>query len=167
MKITIATILITLAVIGWRMQDLRSDSRLGPILVDAAEAVDANITPDWVPFESAIKSGDTSGRPTMVFIYADWCTWCKKTFAETFTDENVLQYLRENYQVVKLNTEAATPAIVMNEQTITEAQLSQVLGATGLPTYVFLDSQGQPITRTMGYYDAESAMKLLTTIAEN
>ncbi len=167
MKITIATILISLAVIGWRLYEFIPDTGAPAILARAtAHTTQDSTGPDWIPFESAIKEADSTGRPSMVFIYADWCQWCQKTFAETFTDETVLQYLKENYQVVKLNTDGSDAAIVMNEQTITEAQLSQILGATGLPTYVFLDSEGEPITKTVGFYDAESAMKLLTTVAE-
>jgi len=162
-KIAIATALITLAVIGWRLNDI------GPGSGDSDESSTTDVTsaiPDWISFESAIREGETTGRPSMVFIYADWCPWCRKTFRETFTDDRVLQYLKENYQVVKLNTDSSDPAIVMNEQTITEAQLVQVLGAGGLPTYVFLDSEGKPITKTMGFYDAESVLGLLATVAE-
>ncbi|MFV1980570.1 MAG: thioredoxin family protein [Rhodothermia bacterium] len=167
MKITIATILISLTVIGWRLYEFIPDPGTQSISARApAHTTEGSTGPDWIPFESAIKEADSTGRPSMVFIYADWCQWCQKTFAETFTDETVLQYLKENYHAVKLNVDGPDAAIVMKEQTITEAQLSQILGATGLPTFVFLDRQGDPITKTMGYYDAESAMKLLTTVAE-
>jgi thioredoxin-related protein len=163
MKITIVTILATIAVLGWKMQDYRT----GPPEPSSARAAVLDVdNPEWMPFESAIVQADTTGRPSMVFIYADWCQWCQKTFRETFTDEAVLAYLGDNFQVVKLNSDGVGPAIVMGEQVISEGQLAGVLGATGLPTYVFLDSEGQPISKTMGFYDAESVMRLLRTIAE-
>ncbi len=171
MKITIAAILVALAIIGWKLQDAGpgSNHSLGSgaqsTASDAAAIAGVSAGPDWMPFESAIKTGESTGRPSMIFIYADWCPWCRKTFNETFTDEIVLRYLKENFQVVKLNTDSPDAAIVMNGQTITEAQLSQILGATGLPTYVFLDNEGQPITKAMGFYDAEAVMGLLTSVA--
>ena len=59
----------------------------------------------------------------------------------------------------------SSAAIIMNDQTITEAQLAQILGAAALPTYVFLDSEGQPITKTTGFYDARTLLELLKNVA--
>lgn len=162
MKITIGTILIALAIVGWRLHDM-GPSAAGPsIFSNEAAPVDS---PEWVSFEAALKAGDSTGRPSMIFIYADWCQWCQKTFRETFTDETILEYLGENYQVVKLNSDGSSAAIVVNEQNISEAQLSQILGATALPTFVFLDSEGQPITKTTGFYEAEILLELLKNVS--
>ncbi len=46
-------------------------------------------------------------EPRKVYIdaYTDWCGWCKKMDATTFSNEKVIKYMNRNYYCVKFNAE--------------------------------------------------------------
>lgn len=155
MKIGIVTALVALGIIGWGLN--RQPVHSVP---------DDLAGPEWISFSSALQTGDATGRPTMVFVYADWCGWCRKTFAETFTNPAIIEQLNQDFQVVKLNTDSAEPVLAMGDQIVTERDLSAVLGATALPTYVFLSAEGKPVGKLQGFYAAEDLSSELASVSE-
>jgi thioredoxin-related protein len=133
--------------------------------VRSAEIVVATgVAPDWKSVADALESAEESGQPLMVFVYTDWCGWCQRTFGTTFRDKSVLSYLNENFQAVKLNAES-NQQVNYKGRNLPEGLLAHLLGATGFPTFVFLNSEGVPVYRTSGYRAAEGYLELLKFIA--
>jgi thioredoxin-related protein len=101
----------------------------------------------------------------MVFVYTDWCGWCQRTFNTTFRDMAVLQFLGENFQAVKLNAESNLP-VEFGGRELPEGLLASILGGSGFPTFVFLESDGTPVYRTSGYRPASGYLELLKFVAD-
>ncbi|AGY59546.1 thioredoxin domain-containing protein [Gloeobacter kilaueensis] len=85
-----------------------------------------------VPLEQAL----TSGRPTFVEFYADWCSSCQ-------TMAPVIAQLKERYgsraNFVMLNVD--------NPRWLPELQQYKVYG---IPHYAFLDDRGRPLGSVVG-----------------
>jgi len=61
---------------------------------------------EWITSFSELQSKMTQ-NPKKVYmdVYTDWCGWCKKMDATTFTNPNVVKYMNKNFYCVKFNAE--------------------------------------------------------------
>ena len=60
---------------------------------------------NWVSIEEAEEKAAEDGKKILVDMYTDWCGWCKRMDAVTYTDEKVIAYINENYHAVKFDAE--------------------------------------------------------------
>ena len=76
----------------------------------------------WISFDEAIKLN--SGYPKkkiLIDVYTDWCGWCKKMDAVTFSNPVIASYINEHYWAVKLNAEGYD-TIIYNGVTYTNTK---------------------------------------------
>ena len=87
------------------------------------------------------------GKPIFLDFYADWCAPCKQMDRTTFQDDQVVE-LSKKFTMVKIDCTA--PDILTNE-------LMKKYMVTGMPTYIFLSSEGLEINslREIGYVETE------------
>ena len=120
----------------------------------------------WNKYDDALKLAAKSKKPIMVDFYTDWCGWCKRLDKDTYGNEKVMEYLNQQYVVIKLNAES-TSKVNYQDKSYTEASLAQAFGATGYPTIVFFDSKGEPINSLGGYLNAEKFLPVITYIGDD
>lgn len=145
-----------------------------PVTISNAQSTDAPPNadteplpgPTWVSLQSALSTAKVTDQKVMVFIYTDWCGYCRRMNNTTFVNEDVLSYLGEKFSAVRLNAES-NEKVQMEDQTVTEAQLAMALGANGFPTTVFLEANGQYITRLPGYLEPQTYVDVLRYIGDN
>jgi len=94
---------------------------------DAARAEEKEIP--WAKtFNDALGQAKKAHKPVMVDFYTDWCGWCKKLDADTYTDKRVIK-LADQFVAVKVNAEKEGEAVAKR------------YGITGFPTILFLDPE--------------------------
>ena len=104
---------------------------------------------EWLSFEEAVKRNEKEPKKFIVDVYTDWCGWCKKMDANTFTNPVIIKYINENYWAVKLNAERKD-TVVLGQQTFINENLTQRRGPHQLavallngkmtyPSIVYLD----------------------------
>lgn len=93
-------------------------------------------------FEAALREAKATRRPLMVDFYTDWCGWCKKLDAETYTDARVVAQAR-SFVSVKVNAEREG------------AQLARQYRVSSYPNIVFMNENGLVIDRFAGYLPGE------------
>ena len=120
----------------------------------------------WLTFDRGITEARNSGRKILVDVYTDWCGWCKKMDAETYNEKSVSDYLRSHYVLIRLNAESDA-RLTYNGKAFSERELASAFGISGYPTTLFLQSNGEPITRYPGYAEAGRFRKVLSFIAED
>jgi thioredoxin-related protein len=59
---------------------------------------------DWKTFQDLNSTGNED-RKVMIFIYADWCKWCKELDKSCFSDPVVAEFINSNYFPIKFNGE--------------------------------------------------------------
>jgi len=79
--------------------------------------------------------------PVLVFLYTDWCTYCRQMDQTTFQNPEVIGQMADDYVWLRLNAETDPEG----------AQLQRRFFVSGFPTLLILDSTGNEIDRLQGY----------------
>lgn len=103
------------------------------------------VTEEVEPFtltswQLASKRARAGKRLVMIDFYTTWCEPCKELDKTTWKDEGVLAWLRENTIAMKIDAEK-------------EVALAQRFGASGWPTMIFCDADGEEYGRITGLVD--------------
>lgn len=134
-----------------------------PVLSSVAQD-DASIPAEgvsWHPFQEAVDLARTHGKKVLIDVYAPWCPWCRRLQREVYTDPAVQAYLAEHFVATRLDGDDEEKTFSFQEHRLTASELAMGLGAQGFPTTVFLESDGQYITRLPGFVDAGEFLTIL------
>lgn len=99
----------------------------------------------WQKYDAQqIAAAQTAGKPVVIDFYADWCLPCKELDQKTFTDDKVIAEL-DRFVRVKADLTMANDA--------KNVALAKRYGIAGMPTIVFIDSNGTEAgaTRLVGF----------------
>ena len=139
------------------------------LAVPAQAQTDASVVPDdapdWLPMADAIADAQAGGKLLMVHVYAPWCGWCVRVDNEVYTDDAVQAYLAEHYAATRLDSDSDDPATFF-EYEMARRELASALGVSGTPTAVFVDADGELITKLPGYNDAQTFLLALQFVRE-
>ena len=126
-----------------------------------------------LPWTSIAHLGDSlraNPKPLMVFIYTDWCKYCKMQENITFKDSEVIDLLKDNFYCLKIDAE--------DERTLTfmgrnygpatggdfhplAIMLGKENGKLLFPTTVFYFPNNQLIQRFQGLQGAKDLEKFI------
>ena len=155
-------------------------------VICGAQAVTAQVK--WMGIEEAMRKQDSMPKTVMIDMYTDWCGWCKKMDAETFSNPELAAYINANFYPVKFDAETTDtimfpikhtdektgkvtselkPFINMQTGNRSPHLLAQMLlsGRMSYPTIVFIDFEGN-IAPVPGYQTVENLEPLLIYFAE-
>lgn len=139
----------------------------------------------WLEFDAGLAAARTSGKHVMIDVYTDWCGYCKKLDAETYSQEGVRKILADSYISVKLKGDSAKKLkvsglpleangktllqfVASDSATSSEQAISrQALRVRGFPTIAFLAPDGTLITKYDGYLNAEQFTHMINFIKDD
>ncbi len=126
-----------------------------PFVVQAQEV-------EWLTWDEAAQLAETDEKPKKIFVdvYTDWCGWCKKMDKDTFQNEEVAAYMKENFYMVKLDGEGKEPIefkgktykfVPSGRKGYHEFAAALLQGKLSYPTTVFLDEEMNMLSPVPGY----------------
>lgn len=130
----------------------------------------------WYSWEEAIKMMESKPKKLFVDVYTDWCGWCKRMDATTFTDPEVIKYMNKNFYAVKFNAEQKEEIqykgytlkyLAQGRRGVHELAYSLLNGQLSYPNFVYLDEEQQVITRSPGYKTPDVLIKELQFIGSD
>lgn len=128
----------------------------------------------WLTLEQAEEACKKKPRKIFIDVYTDWCGWCKRMDATTFSNPDVAKYVNEKYYAVKMNAESPE-SIIFKEKVYkynagrkaNDLAIQLLNGEMSYPTTVFVDEKLNVIQPLGGYLDASEFGKILGYFGEN
>lgn len=128
---------------------------------------------ELVRFEELSALQQKEERPVLVFLTADWCTYCKRVEQTSFTQKEIVETLNTKFYYVNFNIEQREP-IVLGEQIfrfkssgintgvheLAEA-IGTIDGVLNTPTFIVLNSRFEIMYQYGGFLDSKQIEKLL------
>lgn len=132
---------------------------------------------NWMDFEQAIEANEQEPRKILIDVYTDWCGWCKRMDASTFSDPQVVDYVNKHFYAIKLNAEKAAPITLKDKEYKVDSNLGRngthtlavelLNGKMSYPTIVYLDDRFNMLSPVPGYMSAKDIEKVLRFFAED
>lgn len=120
-------------------------------------------TINWMTVEEAAEAQKKEPRKVLIDVYTTWCGPCKMMDANTFTNEDVIDYINKHYYAVKFNAESPDE-VEFKGETYSNANydpnargrngvhdFSRALRVSAYPTIVYLDEELNMIAPIKGY----------------
>ena len=114
----------------------------------------------WYSIEEAVKLAAMEPRVLVVDVYTDWCGWCKRMDATTFSDPEIAELLNTHFYPVKLDAEGKED-IVLGDRTYKfvdngrngyhEVAVIATRGKLSYPTISYVDPGGNVLEAAAGY----------------
>lgn len=135
------------------------DYRTGPLLAPRPSAqsyrpTSYRTTLRWEQdFRAAAEQSRQSGRPLLVRVTADWCSYCQKMKRETFADQSIMRDISRGF-------------IAVNVDADTNRQLVQQMRVETLPTTLVIDSNMRIVERLEGFQTPQQLSQALRRHAQ-
>ena len=131
---------------------------------------------NWMSFTEAVEANKKEPRKFIIDVYTDWCGWCKRMDASTFSNAVIVDYINKNYYAVKMDGEYKKD-IVFNDRTYKfvprgrrgyhELPAELMGGKMSYPTIVYLDEDYGIIQSIPGYRSAKDLEPIIKFFGEN
>lgn len=106
----------------------------------------------WYTLEEALKLNKEHPKRIFMDMYTDWCGWCKRMEATTFTNATIAKYMNDNFYPVRFNAEQRD-SVVFNGQTFKnngvagsrtahDFAVAALQGHMSYPSFVFISDAG-------------------------
>ena len=114
----------------------------------------------WFAVDDLDKMKIDPSKKILVDVYTSWCGWCKVMDRKTFTNQEVVDYLNENFILVKFNAESREEVdfngkkysfMNVGRRGANGLAVEMLGGRMGYPTLVYYDSNLTKIRSSPGY----------------
>ncbi len=131
---------------------------------------------NWMTWEQAQEAQKKKPKKIFVDVYTDWCGWCKKMDATTFSHPEIIRYLNENYYAIKFDAEQKAPILFKDKEYKFVSQgmrgyhelAAELMGGKmSYPTTLYLDEQLNLLSPVPGYLDPPTCEMILTFFGSN
>lgn len=122
---------------------------------------------DWYGWNEGYPKGIEEDKIILVDAYTDWCGWCKKMDKTTYSNEEVVQVIEENFIPIKFNPEEKNKTYKIDGNEVKGQKLFQILTQgkrAGFPTTFFLFPESRTIRMVSGYKGPQDFKKVLNNM---
>lgn len=132
----------------------------------------------WMTIEEALEAQKTQPKKILIDFYTDWCGPCKIMDNKTYGHPVISEFLNDKYYPVKFNAEEKKQIEIFGRKFVNENtahkkgrnslhEFTQFMNVGAVPSTVFLDENGAPITILQGELSAKELEPYLTLISND
>lgn len=122
--------------------------------------INAQSKVEWISIETAQEKNVITAKYIVVDFTADWCGWCKKMDATTFSNPKVADVLNQEFYAIKMDFES-TIKFSFDGKQYTAKSFAKKAGIEGLPTMVVVSSDYKTFDIISGYQKPKPFLKEL------
>ena len=141
---------------------------ISPVLFSKAQTKESPKI-NWMTFEQAVEASKKVPRKIFIDVYTDWCGWCKRMDATTFSHPEIVTYMNEKYYAVKLDAEMKDTVVFKDHTFVNpnpagkrsshQLAVSLLEGKMSYPTTVYLDENVNLLTSALPGYLTPAALE--------
>lgn len=144
---------------------------------NAEQVVEKIDIPDkilWLNLEEAKNISVQANRKVMVFLYTDWCVWCRKMEKNTFRNETIANIVNSNFLPVTFDAENEKAIEFQNKsysyqdiepRGVHELAMELMGGRVTYPTIAFFNEKWELIQSIPNFHAADEFEMILTYFA--
>ncbi len=131
----------------------------------------------WLSIEEAEALNRQQPKKVFVSVYTDWCSWCRRMDATTYTHPVIVDYINEHFYAVKLNAEQTEPITFRGREYLNrnagqrrsahDFAIALLQGKMGYPSVAFFDERMNLITAMSGFRPPERMEPVLVFFSED
>ncbi len=134
---------LTFAALGVVLLFIFIAGKTTPVISDKEHTFVGDLT--WLnSYEAGLEKASQENKPVLLYFWATWCQYCAKLNNEVFPDPEVNSILKEKFVLVAINIDEDKDGI------------SKIYGVQYPPAEIFVDYEGNVITKVMGYTPKEN-----------
>ena len=99
-----------------------------------------------------IEEAAAQNRRLMLYFYQDGCPYCEKLLKDNFGNRSIAGKTQEYFDVIAINMWGDREVTDLDGKLTTEKNFARGLDVQYTPTLLFLDEQGELVTRLNGYF---------------
>lgn len=128
-------------------------------------------------FEKAATASKLENKPLVVFLYTDWCRYCRAMEQTTFNEKHIIQSLNRDFYYVPFNAESRTTVTLNgknfnfkptgNKEGLHEiaTALAQHQDKPTFPSLFIINSDFEIIYEASGFIDAKDLNLILKKVS--
>lgn len=148
------------------------------LIVPAFSVFSQDVKIQWVSIDTldkVLKDSATNDKHIFIDVYTEWCGWCKRMDATTFSDPEIVEVMNKYFIPVKFDAEQKD-SIQFSGRTFNyvpngrrgynELAAALLQNKMSYPTVVFLNEKTQMIQPLSGYRSAKDLKPILLYIGK-
>lgn len=124
---------------------------------------------EWMEWDEAYAEAKATKKIILIDAYTDWCGWCKKMDADTYSKAEIIKLINKDFIPVKFNPELKNKKYRVGDSELTGPELLANLAGgqrIGYPTTFFLSIEKNQVQMESGYKNPESLKAILSEKVE-
>lgn len=123
-----------------------------PVIIDKNYTYVGDLV--WLnSYEAGLEKAKLENKPVVLYFWATWCKFCRKLHDEVYPDPTVNSLLTERFVLVAINIDK-------------NKEIPAKYGVQYPPAIIFVDADGNVITKVMGYTPKENFLVYVNSVLE-